>query len=328
MSRPSMPRSAQLTAILGLTALACVALLGAIPAASSGPAVVDREARSHEPATRLDTLADAVVLVTGSTGGLGREVARRVAGRGAHVIVHGRDRERGAALVAEIEADTPGSARFYPADLSSFDEVRELAAAVRRDYDRLDVLVNNAGIWLDGPRRESDDGHELHFQVNYLSGFLLTHLLLPLLEETAERSEEPVRIANVSSVAQQPIDFDDVMLESGYDDGRAYAQSKLAQIIFTFDLAERLEGTNLLVNAVHPASLMDTGMVLERGIQPRSSVDEGADAVMQLVVGEGIGSGSYFRGLEKAEANDQAYDARARSRLRELSAELTDLGAG
>jgi hypothetical protein len=159
------------------------------------------------------------VLVTGSTDGLGREVALRVAATGAHVIVHGRNRERGLEVVGEIERAGAGSASFHAADLASLAEVRALGETVLREHDRLDVLVNNAGIWLnDGERRLSEDGYELHFAVNYLSGFLLTRLLLPRLLESA-----PSRVVNVASAAQTPLDFDDVMLERG---GRAYAQSK------------------------------------------------------------------------------------------------------
>jgi NAD(P)-dependent dehydrogenase (short-subunit alcohol dehydrogenase family) len=262
-----------------------------------------------------------VVLVTGSTGGLGREVARRLAAGGDHVIVHGRDLERGSALVAQIEEQGSGSARFYTSDLGSFDEVRALARAIRRDYDRIDVLVNNAGIWLQGPRSVSDDGHELHFQVNYLSGFLLTRELLPLLGQSA-----PARIVNVSSMAQRPIDFDDVMLDDGYSDGRAYAQSKLAQVMFTFDLAAELDGTGVTANALHPATMMDTDMVLERGAQARASVQDGAEAVVHLVNGTDLGSGGYFNQTTPARANDQAYDQAARARLRELSERLTGGG--
>jgi NAD(P)-dependent dehydrogenase (short-subunit alcohol dehydrogenase family) len=259
-----------------------------------------------------------VVLITGSTDGLGREVARRVAATGAHVIVHGRSRDRGADVVAEIERDGVGSARFYPADLGSFEQVRALAASVLRDYQRLDVLVNNAGIWLEGPRQTSADGHELHFQVNYLSGYLLTRLLLPLIVKSA-----PARVVNVSSGAQTPIDFGDVMLERGYSDSRAYAQSKLAQVMFTVDLARELASSGVTVTALHPATFMDTNMVTSRGVQPRSSVEEGAAAVMHLVTGTGLTSGQYFNGLSPARANAQAYDAAARERLARLSRELT-----
>ena len=261
-----------------------------------------------------------VILVTGSTGGLGREVASRLAATGAHIIVHGRNRERGQALVDEIERNGVGSARFYAADLGSYAEVRELAEAIQRDYDKLDILINNAGIWLEGADRPvSDDGHELHFQVNYLSGYLLTRLLLPLIVDSA-----PSRIVNVASAAQRAIDFDDVMLERGYNDGRAYAQSKLAQVMFTFDLAVELEGTGVVVNSLHPATYMDTDMVVERGLRPRSTVGEGAEAVLQLVTSPDLESGQYFRGLQPARAHDQAYELEARARLRSLSERLTN----
>ncbi len=260
-----------------------------------------------------------VVLVTGSTGGLGREVARRLASRGAHVIVHGRNRERGMELVAEIEREGKGSARFYAADLASFDQVRDFGEAILRDYDRLDVLVNNAGVGsAPNERLLSEDGHEYRFQVNYLSGFLLTHMLMPRL-----LTSTPSRIVNVSSLAQRPIDFDDVMIESNFSGGRAYAQSKLAQVMFTFDLHEELEGTGVMVNSLHPATYMPTGMVARAGVQPRATIGEGADAVMQLIVSTEIEGGQFFRGLRPSRANDQAYDREARAMLKRLSEDLT-----
>lgn len=221
-------------------------------------------------------------------------------------------------LVAEIEAEGRGSARLYLADLASFNEVRALARAIQRDYGRLDVLVNNAGIWLEGRRQLSGDGNELHFQVNYLSGFLLTRELLPLLRRSA-----PSRIVHVSSVAQQPIDFGNVMLEDDYSDGRAYAQSKLAQIMFTFDLAEELAGSGVTTNAVHPASMMDTDMVLERGARARSSVHDGADAVVHIIDGDDLGTGGYFNQTTPTRAHRQAYDEDAREQLRTLAERLT-----
>ncbi len=260
-----------------------------------------------------------VVLVTGSTSGLGREVARRLASLGAHVIVHGRDRERGMALVAEIEREGKGSARFYAADLASFDQVRDFGEAIMRDYDRLDVLVNNAGVGsVPNERLLSEDGHEYRFQVNYLSGFLLTHMLMPRL-----LASTPSRIVNVSSLAQRPIDFDDVMIESNFSGGRAYAQSKLAQVMFTFDLHEELEGTGVTVNSLHPATYMPTGMVARAGVRPRATIDEGADAVMQLIISTAIEGGQFFRGLQPARANNQAYDREARAMLKRLSERLT-----
>lgn len=260
-----------------------------------------------------------VVLITGSTSGLGREVARRLASQGAHVIVHGRNRERGMELVAEIEREGKGSAWFYEADFASLDQVREFGEAILQDYERLDVLVNNAGI---GPapneRLLSEDGLEYRFQVNYLAGFVLTRMLLPRIVAST-----PSRIVNVSSLAQWPIDFDDVMLEHNFSGGRAYAQSKLAQVLFTFDLAEELAETEVMVNCLHPATYMPTGMVARAGVEPRSTIDEGADAVMQLITATEIGSGQFFDGLKPARANDQAYDLEARAKLKKLSEELT-----
>ena len=288
-------------------------------AAWSPPPPTDAPAQSAVQPLDAPDQDQPVILITGSTGGLGREVARRLATTGAHIMVHGRNRERGQGLVEEIEREGVGSARFYAADLGSYDEVRALAAAIQRDYDRLDVLINNAGIWLEGAHRPvSGDGHELHFQVNYLAGFLLTRLLLPLIEDSA-----PSRIVNVSSAAQTPIDFGNVMLERGYDDGRAYAQSKLAQVMFTLDLADELEGTGVLTYSFHPATFMNTDMVVSRGLRPRTSVGEGAEAVLQLVNAPGLESGQYFRGLQPTRANAQAYDVEARARLRRLSERLT-----
>ncbi|HSJ10896.1 MAG TPA: SDR family NAD(P)-dependent oxidoreductase [Longimicrobiales bacterium] len=261
-----------------------------------------------------------VILVTGSTDGLGREVALRLAADGAHVIVHGRNRERGVAVVNEIAEHGKGSARFYAADFGSIDAVRAFADAILRDYEQLDVLVNNAGIWLNrGERQLSADGHELHFAVNYLSGFLLTHLLLPRIAASA-----PSRIINVASGSQQAIFFDDVMLEQRYSGGRAYAQSKLAQVMFTIDLARQLDGAAVIVAALHPATLMDTPMVREAGVPPRSTVQEGADAVLHLINSPSIVSGTYYDGRNAARPHAQAADEAARARLRELSERLVN----
>ena len=189
----------------------------------------------------MEKLSGKTALVTGSTDGVGRLVARKLGQAGARVLVHGRDAERGARVVAEIEA-SGGAATFLAADLSSPEEVRRLAGAVQATVGRLEILINNAGIGTAGPRQTSAEGFELRFTVNYLAGFLLTLLLLPLIKNSA-----PARIVNVSSAGQQPIDFDDVMLTRGYSGARAYCQSKLAQIMFTIDLGAALEGTGVTV---------------------------------------------------------------------------------
>jgi NAD(P)-dependent dehydrogenase (short-subunit alcohol dehydrogenase family) len=265
-------------------------------------------------------------LITGSTDGVGRLVAERLAADGWRVLVHGRDVARGEALVARIKAGG-GHAEFLPADLASIAEVRRLADALQKATPRLDLLINNAGLGSGAARTErrlSADGHELLFAVNYLSGFLLTHLLLPLLTKSA-----PARIVNVSSLGQQALDFDDVMLVQGYSGSRAYCQSKLAQILFTIDLARELVGSDVTVNTLHPATYMNTTMVRQSGVTPISSVEQGAEAILKLAVSPELEgkSGLYFNGLREAHADAQAYDAGARQKLKALSIKLTGLSA-
>jgi NAD(P)-dependent dehydrogenase (short-subunit alcohol dehydrogenase family) len=270
--------------------------------------------------TGLERLTGKTALVTGSTDGVGRLVARRLGEAGARVLVHGRDAARGAGVVADIEK-AGGAATFFKADLASLAEVRRLAAAVQGATDRLDILINNAGIGTaGGVREESADGFELRFAVNYLAGFLLTSLLLPLL-----RASAPSRIVNVSSAGQQPIDFADVMLTQDYSGARAYCQSKLAQVMFTFDLAEQLAGTGVTATCLHPATYMDTTMVRRAGVTPVSSVEQGAEAILNLAAEPVLDgrSGLYFNGLREARAHSQAYDPEARHRLWALSVELT-----
>ncbi len=270
-------------------------------------------------AQAVPAAGDRVILITGSTDGLGREVALELAGAGTHIIVHGRNEERGREVVGAIE-DVGGTARFFRADLADMADVRQLGEAVLVAYDRLDVLVNNAGIWLapEQGRQTNAAGHEMHFAVNYLSHYLLTRILLPLITSTPDS-----RIVNVASAAQQPIDFDDVMMENGYSDSRGYAQSKLAQILFTVDLAKELEGTGVTVNSLHPATMMNTSMVLSRGAATRSSVEEGVGAVVNLVESPDLGSGQYFNGTRPMRAHAQAYDEVALARLRQISDQLT-----
>jgi NAD(P)-dependent dehydrogenase (short-subunit alcohol dehydrogenase family) len=257
------------------------------------------------------------VLVTGATDGLGRGLATRLAGEGATVLAHARSEERGREALGEL-LDGPGDVRLVVGDLASLSAVRALADQVP---DRLDVLVNNAGIGFAGARQESDDGYELRFAVNYLAGFLLASLLRARLEASA-----PARIVNVASGGQEAIDFDDVMLEHGYDGARAYRQSKLAQIMHAFDLAEELEGSGVTATALHPATFMDTKMVIDAGVTPASTVQEGLAATWRLVADpslQGV-TGAYFNGTREARADAQAYDLDARRRLRELSQRLAD----
>jgi NAD(P)-dependent dehydrogenase (short-subunit alcohol dehydrogenase family) len=272
----------------------------------------------------MGPLDEQTILITGATDGLGKAVATELARRGATLLVHGRDDRRGSAAIAEIARATGGDRlTWHRADFASLGEVRALGERLAGELERLDALVNNAGIGTvlpgEGERMESHDGHELRFQVNYLAGFLLTRLLEPVLVRSA-----PARIVNVSSGGQMPIDFDDVMLERGYSGVRAYCQSKLAQVMFTIDEAARLSSHGVTVNCLHPATYMPTKMVFASRGSAVSSLADGVEATLRLVADptlDGV-SGRYFDGLEEAHAHPQAYDAHARRRLWELSERL------
>jgi NAD(P)-dependent dehydrogenase (short-subunit alcohol dehydrogenase family) len=270
-------------------------------------------------------MAGKTVFITGSTDGVGRYVAARLAADGAKLLIHGRDAKRAGALIDEIKRGGHAAPMFYQADLSSLADVHKLADAVIADHERLDVFVSNAGIGSQnqGPARQtSADGHELRFAVNYLAGFLLAYRLLPLLKAAA-----PARIVNVASLGQHPIDFDDVMITKNYSGSRAYAQSKLAQIMFTIDLAAELKDEGITVNSLHPATYMNTTMVRAGGITPISTVEQGGAAILHLVSGDDVAarSGLFFNGMNEMKANPQAYDKAARNRLRAHSLALTGL---
>ena len=265
----------------------------------------------------MHALQERTILITGATDGLGRALAQDFANRGATVLLHGRRRPRLERTREDIREAT-GSRHVHPylADFASLDEVGRLAEEVARDHARIDLLINNAGV---GPgrrgaaRETSADGHELHFAVNSLAPFLLTRLLLPLLRRSAA-----ARVVNVASAAQEAIDFGDLGFERDYDGMRAYRRSKLALIMLTFELAERLrdEGTGITANALHPATLMDTKMVREFG-QPQAPLEDGLEATMWVATSPDLQrvSGRYFDRLREARAHEQAYDREALRRL-------------
>ncbi|MFF3561625.1 SDR family NAD(P)-dependent oxidoreductase [Streptomyces sp. NPDC002574] len=259
----------------------------------------------------------ATILITGASDGLGRALAEDLAADGRHtLLLHGRDPDR----LSDVAAAT--GAQAYRADLSSLAGVRRLAADVSAAHDRLDVLVNNAGVGFHATgtdRLTSQDGHELRLAVNYLAPVLLTRELLPLLRRSA-----PSRVVNVASVGQQPIDFGDPQLTRDYTEVAAYCRSKLALIGHGLDLAEELSGSGVTVNSLHPASYMPTAMSRASGMDVVDSLEQGVAATRRLVDAPELAgvTGRYFDGEQEARASAEAYDAEFRRRLADLTAEL------
>jgi NAD(P)-dependent dehydrogenase (short-subunit alcohol dehydrogenase family) len=265
------------------------------------------------------------ILITGATDGLGRALAGGLAAEGAQLILHGRDQDRLAAVAAEITGRNGGPAPLtVVADLAELAQVHRLVGEVTSRTGRLDGLVSNAGIGSGEPdgrhRSVSADGYELRFAVNYLAGFALTLGLLPLL-----RASAPARVVNVASLGQSPIDFDDVMIESGYDGGRAYGQSKLGQITSGFTLAAKLPATEVTVNSLHPATYMPTKMVLKEIGRSVDSLERGEAATRRLVTDPALAActGRFYDRENEARAHPSAYDPQVQRRLWQLSLELT-----
>ena len=276
------------------------------------------------------------VLITGGTGGIGKATAIGLARSGARVGIVGRDAARGEAAAADIRsASGTTSLDVFTADLSSQAEVRRLAAEVLDAYPRLDVLVNNVGgFWAH--RHVTADGLERTFAVNHLAGFLLTNLLLERLVASA-----PARVVTVSSGAQSTgrIDFDDLQGARKYSGQRAYNQSKLANVMFTYELARRLEGTGVTANVLHPgvtrtafggedqAWYFTTGSGLARRFMKTPA--QGAETPIHLASApelDGV-TGRYFANRKPRKSNTLSYDTDAAARLWRVSAELVGLPA-
>ncbi|GAA0476937.1 SDR family NAD(P)-dependent oxidoreductase [Halococcus dombrowskii] len=274
-------------------------------------------------------LTGQVALVTGATGGIGREIARRLGARGAHVVLTGRSRERGEETVAAVER-AGGSAQFFRADLAAMATVRALAEEFRRRYDRLDVLVTNAGCSQDA-RQLTADGHELTLAVNHLAPYLLTHDLLDMLVETPD-----ARIVATSSTVHSTgeIDFADLRLETDYEAFAAYARSKLANLLFTTELAVRVD---IPVNAVHPGFVPGSGLYRHASLPTRAfmalaarlpvlstSVSEAADPLVDLAV-DPDADHTYFDRHDPTDPDPRVGDDRLREHLWNVSAALVDV---
>lgn len=261
-----------------------------------------------------------VVLVTGSTDGIGLETARTLAARGARVVLHGRDPGRLAAAVRKIDLPSGGQEL---ADLSSLREVRKLAERLLSQCRRLDVLINNAGVFL-RERTVTADGFETTFAVNHLAPLLLTHLLLPALRKSPQG-----RILNVSSNAHLygHLDWENLQAEKRYDAYAVYALSKLAQVLSTVELARRLHGSPLTVNALHPGVV--TTKLLRSGFGGHGA-DSLADSVatpVQLALAPELRdqSGGYYARARPARMHPLASEPTVTARLYEVSCRLVGI---
>jgi NAD(P)-dependent dehydrogenase (short-subunit alcohol dehydrogenase family) len=265
------------------------------------------------------SFADKIILITGSTDGLGKLIATDVARQGAVVLLHGRDPGKGRSVLDEIARETGNeNLKYYNGDYSSLHEVSLLAGQLLRYQPRIDILINNVGIGKGQASNEkpeiSADGIELRLAVNYVGHVLLTEKLLPLIPPGTGK------IINVASIGQEVIDFSNLMLEKNYDGFLAYRRSKTALIMYTIDLAERLRERGIKVNAVHPASLMNTKMVLEDWGHALTTVEQGAEAVENLLEAET--TGEYYDGKKRAKPIAQVYDKKAREELQRVTDKL------
>jgi NAD(P)-dependent dehydrogenase (short-subunit alcohol dehydrogenase family) len=269
-------------------------------------------------------MQDKTVLVTGATDGIGKETARQLAQLGATVIVHGRSADRCEAARDDIRATTSNPrVDFIVADLSSQRQVRQMAAEMIVRNDQLHVLINNAGVIL-LQRQLSEDGMEMSFAVNHLAPFLLTNLLLDRLKQSA-----PARIVNVSSTVHYdaPLKFDNLQGERKYNGVEAYKVAKLGNVLFTYELADRLKGSGLTVNCLHPGvvatKLLDAGWGWSSGL----SSAQGAALSVYLATSPEVEqiSGQYFESRSFGGASPKANDGTLRRKLWDISAQLVGL---
>jgi NAD(P)-dependent dehydrogenase (short-subunit alcohol dehydrogenase family) len=280
-------------------------------------------------------MAGRTVLVTGGTAGIGRATALGLARMGAHLAVTGRDRGRAEGAASEVRAAGGGQVDVFLADLSSQSEVRRLADEVLHRLSRIDVLVNNAGGYWN-TRHVTADGLERTFALNHLAPFLLTNLLLDRLRRSA-----PARVITVSSNAQAQgrIDFDDLQGERSYSGARVYSQSKLANVLFTYELARRLRATAVTANALHPGVTRTSfGAEDPGGVQRRlvpfvrpfmKAPAQGAATSIRLASAPYLEqvTGRYFANGKPTRSAKRSYDEAAAARLWQVSAELVGLTA-
>jgi len=276
------------------------------------------------------TLDGRVALVTGATNGIGQVTAREFARMGARTLIVARDPGRGEAVAREIRDGTGATVEVLVADLSSREEVARVAGEARERAGRLDLLVNNAGA-IFAERRTSADGVEMTLALNHLAYFLLTLELLPLLEAAPE-----ARVVNVSSMAHErgAIDFDDLQGERRYGMWKAYAQSKLANVLFTRELSRRLRGSRIAANALHPGAVASGfgrnhpglfGKLVAIGAPFLASPEKGARTTLHVATAPGLRgvTGKYFSACRERTPSRAARDDATAVRLWQISEAMT-----
>jgi len=272
-------------------------------------------------------MAHPIILVTGSMDGIGKATAAALLSRGAEVIIHGRNAEKGQNVQRELKEKTGrGSPDLLIADLSDQQQVRQLAQDLRSHYTRLDVLINNAGTY-EKVRHVTTDGVEMTFAVNYLAPFLLTHSLIPLLKKSA-----PSRIASVASSAHEDMDrfdWDNLQGERHYDPWDTYARSKFADIVFTYMLARNIDSSGVTVTCLHPG-VVNTKMLRSAfpgmpGIPP----EQGALTSVHLAVSPDVTgvSGQYFDKVQPVRSSALTYNRSVQERLWKMAEDLTGIAS-
>ncbi|OJJ23182.1 hypothetical protein BKI52_02165 [marine bacterium AO1-C] len=259
------------------------------------------------------------ILITGATDGLGKALAFELASRNYALILHGRSPEKGEKLLSELLTKMPNAELiYYNADFESIDQIKHLASQVMKNHQELHGLINNAGLGFEPKRTESVDGYEKVFQVNYLSTYILSQVLRPLLEKTTR-----AHIINVSSGLHQAIDFADPQITLEWSAMRAYSQSKLAQVTYTLAMAKILDPILVRINALHPATAMPTKIVMNH-FEPQSDLKDGVNSIVHLVESNDQAiHGKFFAETTEARPNAQAEDEKAQQQLMELSRQLT-----
>lgn len=270
-----------------------------------------------------NNITDKLVLVTGSTDGIGKQTALDLAGMGANVLIHGRDEERCKQTLSALQKATGrNDYDYFVSDFSSLKNVKKLADELIEKYDKLDVLINNVGVYMKD-RILSDDGYEMTFAVNHLAPFLLTNELIPLIKKS-----NYARIVNVSSTThhQGDLDFDDLMYEKSYEGYRAYCRSKLANILFTNELSERLKDTHLTANSLHPGAI-NTKLLHAAFNMQGASVKKGAETSVYLASSEKAANitGKYFENKKMTEPSSKAKDKTLQKELWEVSEKLVKI---